>query len=272
MIVGTQSYVWHQICQETGKNLSEHWDEVLAQVAQSGCQAFESTGDAIATPELAEAMGCLLARHGLAMPSVYAGSRLHDERWEESVKEVLAGAKLAKQLGATVLVTNPQPLQQDKTDDQLRLQAKALDALGRELKEIGLRLAFHNHSPEMRAGAREFHHMMLGTDPAHVGLCLDAHWIYRGAGNSEVALYDIVQLYGSRIVSLHLRQSREGVWTQTLCEGDIDYQPLVAALHNLNFDGPLIMEQAIEQGTPTDLPPVERERISRDWVRSVFGA
>lgn len=272
MIVGTQSYTWYQAYQEAqGKRLSEHWDQVLAQVAQSGCQAFENSADAIATPELAEAMGRLLAKHGLTMPSVYAGSRLHDERWEESVEQVLEQARLAKSLGTTVLVTNPQPLPQDKTDDQLRLQAKALDTLGGELRKLGLRLAFHNHSVEMRASAREFHHMMLGTDPAHVGLCLDTHWIYRGAGNSQVALYDIVQLYGPRLASLHLRQSRAGIWTQTLCDGDIDYRPLVAILRGLRFDGPLIMEQAVEQGTPTDLPPVERERQSRQWVHSVFG-
>lgn len=272
MIVGTQSYTWYQAYQEAqGKPLAEHWDEVLAQVAQAGCQAFENTVDAIATPALAEAMGRLLAKHGLSMPSVYAGSRLHDEGWEESVREVLERARLARQLGATVLVTNPQPLPQDKTDAQLRLQARALDTLGRELRSLGLRLAFHNHSVEMRASAREFHHMLLGTDPAHVGLCLDTHWIYRGAGNSQVALEDIVQLYGARIASLHLRQSRSGVWTQTLCDGDLDYGPLVASLRALRFDGPLIMEQAVEAGTPTGLPPVERERLSRQWVRTVFG-
>jgi inosose dehydratase len=272
MIVGTQSYTWYQAYQEAqGKPLSEHWDEILAQVAEAGCQAFENTVDAIATPELAEAMGRLLAKHGLTMPSVYAGSRLHDERWEESVTEVLERAQFARQLGATVLVTNPQPLPQDKTDAELRIQAKALDILGRELRGLGLRLAFHNHSVEMRASAREFHHMLLGTDPAHVGLCLDTHWIYRGAGNSEVALYDIVQLYGARIASLHLRQSRHGIWTQSLCAGDIDYSPLVASLRALRFDGPLIMEQAVEVGTPRDLPAVERERLSRQWVRAVFG-
>ncbi len=114
--------------------------------------------------------------------------------------------------------------------------------------------------------------MMLGTDPAHVGLCLDAHWIYRGAGNSEVALYDIVKLYGPRIASLHLRQSRGGVWAQTLGDGDIDYRPLAAALRALSFDGPAILEQCFEEGTPSDLPPVERERRSRQWVRGMFGA
>ena len=271
MIVGTQSYTWYQIYAAQGKKHTEHWDEIQAQVAAAGIGACEHTADAIATPELAESMGQLLAKHGLKLPSVYAGSRLHDDRWEESVQEVLAGARLAKQLGATVLVTNPQPLAEDKSDAQLRQQARGMDVLGRELAGMGMRLAFHNHTPEMRASAREFHHMMLGTDPANVGLCLDAHWVYRGAGNSEVALYDIVKLYGSRIASLHIRQSQNGIWSQTFGEGDIDYRPLAGLLRETKFAGPLILEQCFEQGTPADLPPVERERRSRQRVREVFG-
>jgi inosose dehydratase len=52
--------------------------------------------------------------------------------------------------------------------------------------------------------AREFHHMMAGTDPDKVSLCLDAHWIYRGSGNSSVALFDVLKLYGSRTREIHL--------------------------------------------------------------------
>ena len=271
MIVGTQTYTWYLIYHAQGKKHTEHWDELLAQVAAAGCQAFEHNSDAITTPALRDALAACMARHGLKTPSVYAGSRLHDDGWEKSVQEVLAVADSAKMLGARILVTNPQPLPQDKTDAQLRLQARALDVLGRELAAKGMRLAYHNHSVEMRASAREFHHMMVGTDPAHVGLCLDAHWIFRGAGNSEVALYDVVKLYGARIASLHLRQSHGGVWSETFGDGDIDYRPLAAALRGLRFDGPLILEQCAETGTPQELPPVERERRSRQWVREVFG-
>ena len=83
-------------------------------------------------------------------------------------------------------------------------------------------LAYHNHDAEMREGAREFHHMLTGTDPANVKLCLDAHWIYRGSGNSQVALFDIVEIYVDRIVELHLRQSHDGIWSEVFGEGDIN--------------------------------------------------
>jgi len=80
---------------------------------------------------------------------------------------------------------------------------------------MGLTLSYHNHDIELRNAAREFHHMMVGTDPAYVTLCLDAHWIYRGAGNSAVALFDVLKLYGPRITELHLRQSKDNIWTET---------------------------------------------------------
>ncbi|OHB77560.1 MAG: hypothetical protein A2Z25_14480 [Planctomycetes bacterium RBG_16_55_9] len=64
-------------------------------------------------------------------------------------------------------VTNPSPIRwggpENKDDVQLRVQAAALEKLGRELRAIGLILSYHNHDIELRNAAREFHHMMVGS-------------------------------------------------------------------------------------------------------------
>ena len=70
MIVGTQSYTWHQVCAEQGKKLNDHWADVLPLVAQSGCQAIEHNSDAIGSPELAERMAALLGAHGPEIATV----------------------------------------------------------------------------------------------------------------------------------------------------------------------------------------------------------
>ena len=155
----------------------------------------------------------LLKKHGLEMRSLYVNSTLHDAaQADKSIEEVLAAAAKAKAVGTRIIVTNPSPIRwggpENKTDEQLKIQAAALDKLGARLKPMGLILAYHNHDMELRNAAREFHHMMVGTDPANVTLCLDAHWIYRGAGNSQVALFDVLKLYGPRVTELHLRQIR----------------------------------------------------------------
>ena len=147
-----------------------------------------------------------------------------------------------------------------------------MDKLGGQLKSLGLTLAYHNHDIELRNAAREFHHMMVGTDPKHVTLCLDAHWIYRGAGNSAVALFDVLKLYGPRVSELHLRQSAKNIWTETFDAGDIDYPALAKYLRNIGVQPHLVLEQAPEKDTPKTMDAVESHRRGIEYARRAFGA
>ncbi|MCB1128969.1 MAG: TIM barrel protein, partial [Verrucomicrobiae bacterium] len=210
------------------------------------------------------------------MRSLYVNSSLHEaEQAEKSIQEILAIAKAARAVGTRIIVTNPNPIQwggeQNKTDAQLQTQARALNSLGEQLADLDLKLAYHNHDIELRNAAREFHHMMVGTDPRVVHLCLDAHWVYRGSGNSAVALFDIVELYGKRVVELHVRQSHEGVWSEVFtARDDIDYARLVAALVRHGVRPLVVLEQAPEKGTPKTLTAVEAIRRSAIEARRVF--
>jgi inosose dehydratase len=206
---------------------------------------------------------------------MYVNSVLHDpEEAQDNINAIVRLAKTAKVLGVQIIVTNPSPIRwggdEDKTDDQLKVQADALDQLGSQLREIDLTLAYHNHDAEMRHSAREFHHMMLGTDPENVKLCLDAHWIYRGSGNSQVALFDIVKLYQDRIAELHLRQSKEGIWTEAFGPGDIDYERLADLLKAKGQQPHLVLEQAVEKGTPHTMNGVQAHQQGLAYVKQVF--
>jgi inosose dehydratase len=105
-----------------------------------------------------------------------------------------------------------------------------------------------------------------------VSLCLDTHWVYRGAGNSMVALEDIIRLYATRVAELHLRQSRGGVWSETLDEGDIDYLEVARILAGRGVKPHLVLEQAIEASSPRSLDVVEAHRRSVAYTRRVFAA
>jgi inosose dehydratase len=210
-----------------------------------------------------------LATSGLEMRSIYVNSVLHDaEKVEDSMTTVVQIAKAARKLGTRIVVTNPSPLRwggpEDKSDAQLRLQARALDRLGAQLRELGIALAYHNHDAELRQGGREFHHMLTATDPANVKFCLDAHWVYRGCGDSEVAVFDALAHYHQRIVELHLRQSNSGVWTEAFAmEGDIDYPRLFQFLFERDIHPHLVLEQAVEAASPKELDVVEAHRRGR---------
>lgn len=270
--VACNSYSWAVFYQRQGRNFDQMLDEGLAEVAASGLDGYEpSLADIAQVDRLAP----LLKKHGLEMRSFYVNSLLHEaDQADQSIEQILTVAGRAKEAGARIVVTNPSPLAwggpQNKNDAQLKTQAVALNRLGAELKKTGLTLAYHNHDMELREAAREFHHMMLGTDPANVTLCLDSHWVYRGSGNSQVALFDIVKLYGSRVSELHLRQSKDGVWTEALGEGDIDYRAFASALRETGARPHVVLEQAIEKGSPDTMKPVEAFKESTEYVRRLF--
>ena len=241
-------YPWLTYYRRDGRDFNASLEAGMADVARSGVDGFEPLATA---PEDIDRLVPLLARHNLEIRSLYVNSVLHDpDQAEASIRTVLSIAAKAKAAGTRIIVTNPSPIRwggpEDKDDTQLRFQAKMLDKLGAELKAMGMVLSYHNHDIELRNAAREFHHMMLGTDPAHVTLCLDAHWIYRGSGNSAVAVFDVAKLYGRRITELHLRQSRGGIWSETLGDGDLDYPALAEYLSSLGVKPHLVLEQAVE--------------------------
>lgn len=272
--LAVNQYPWITYFQRDGRDHAREVEQAIAQSAAAGLDGYEPLA---ASPADLHALAPLLKKHGLEMRSLYVNSTLHDEaRAERSIAEVLAIADAARGMGCRIVVTNPSPIRwggpEDKTDAQLEAQARALGRLGKALADRGMTLAYHNHDPELRNAAREFHHMMLATDPAHVTLCLDAHWIYRGSGNSQVALFDVLKLYGRRITELHLRQSAKGTWTEAFGDGDIDYGRLARELEALKVRPHLVLEQAVEKGTPRTMDGLAAHRASTVYARRTFAS
>jgi len=270
--IACQQYTWYSYFLREGKNWMEDVNDSFNAFLKSGLNGYEPS---FTNPDEVNPLHQSMAKHNIWSKSMYVNSTLHEpELVEQSIAEVLAIAKEAKQIGIEILVTNPMPIRwggpENKTDEQLHTQALALNVLGKELKSLGLTLAYHNHDAEMRESAREFHHMMTGTEPENVKLCLDAHWIYRGSGNSQVALFDIVELYNERIVELHLRQSHNGVWSEIFGEGDIDYLKLAGILNKKGIKPNIVLEQAAEEGTPYTINAIEAINKSLVNVEKVF--
>ncbi len=164
-------------------------------------------------------------------------------------------------------MVNPDPAGREKTDEELAAQARALNLLGERLRDLGLFLAVHTHDPEMRSGAREWYHMLRNTSPEAVFFCLDLHWVLRGGQDP----YKLLEDAGSRLVDLHLRNSKDGVWTESLSDGDIDYRKVAEILRRAGYKGLYTIELAYEEGTRPGRSVEENLRRSREYAASVFG-
>jgi inosose dehydratase len=271
--IASQTYNWHTFYRREGKEWGSDLDAHIAEYVQTGLTAIEPS---LASVDFTRTLVPILKKHGLAMPSAYVNSVLHKKgEAEKSVNEVLAIAEAAKGSGVKIFVTNPTPIQWGvttavKSDAELMEQSKNVERLGAALRERGITLAYHTHDMEMLAGAREFHHVLQNTSPRHVAFCYDVHWIYRGAQNSQVAVFDILKMYGKRIVELHIRQSVGGIWCETFGSGDIDYQRFVKELVALKIRPHLVIEQCVEAKTPHTMDAVAAHKIDLAEVQKVF--
>lgn len=115
---------------------------------------------------------------------------------------------------------------------------------GAAFKEAGLRFGYHIHGYEFVPGDGEgktrFDELMAATNPETVFYQLDVFWAFISAAD-PVAL---LETYGSRWISLHVKDLRKGVareagtsWTSpenkvVVGTGQIDWSAVYAAAHN----------------------------------------
>ncbi len=274
-MLATNIYPWLTFYRRQGRDFEANLESSIKQIKKSGADSLEPI---LSTPEKTVQLADVLIDQGVAMVSAYVNSKLHEKTdVRESIETVLKLARIAQdQMGTKIIVTNPIPIHWDgpenKNDDQIKLQGESLTNLGEALSREGLTLAYHNHDPELRLAGREFHHMLASTDPRYVKFCLDSHWIFRGSGDSNVALYDVIKLYGDRIVELHVRQSREGIWTETLGDGDIDYSFLTKVIREIGIHPLVTVEQAVEENSPNTMDSLAAHKISHAIARDIFAS
>ncbi len=272
--ISCNTYNWYSFYSRDGKEWGKDIDSDIKHFSQSGILAIEPNIESVS-------MGTVfidaLKKYNILMPSIYVNTVLHKpNEVQASVQKVLDIAELVKPYGTKIIVTNPSPIAwgstKNKSDAELTAQAIALNELGAKLRARGITLAYHTHDMEMKAGAREFHHMLQNTAPRNVSFCYDVHWIYRGSENSSVAVFDVLKMYGHRIAELHIRQSDQGIWKETFsAKGDIDYSRFAAYLKKMGIKPHLVIEQCVEATSPNTMGVMEAHKVDLINVKKLFG-
>lgn len=267
--LSVEGYIWTQYFSRQKETLAAGEEEALAATQRAGYRRVELS-DPFFKPEVRNRTRELLARFQLSPESVYAGTTLHEAPAAEgSIQAVLELAEFLKPLGTRVIITNPSPKpgHAPKTDAELETQATSINRLGAELRRRGIRLLLHHHTPELADHAREWWYELAHTDPALAGCCVDVHWAYRGGQQ----VMPFLRRVGARVESLHLRNSHDGIWMEDFGPGDVDYVPIAAYLHRMNYRGFLVVELAYEKGTVTTRSLEADLRRSRIYTERIFG-
>jgi len=144
--------------------------------------------------------------------------------------------------------------------------AKRLDAVGAKLREVGLRLSYHNHNVEFEKFEGDdrckLDILYENTDPKNLCAELDTAWVQVGGADSAAYLLK----YKNRCSIIHVKdlaaEKRNGqVWFTPLGQGVLDWPAIFQAAREAGVEW-----YAYEQDT-CEGDPLDDARISYEFLK-----
>jgi len=146
--------------------------------------------------------------------------------------------------------------------------AKRLDTIGAKLREVGMRLSYHNHDTEFGTFEGDARRMLdilyASTGPANLFAELDTAWVY--AGGADPAEY--IQKYTKRCPVIHVKdlavEKRDGrVWFVPLGEGILRWPSIFQAGKEAGVEW-YVYEQDTCDGDPMDSARISFEFLKKN--------
>jgi sugar phosphate isomerase/epimerase len=170
------------------------------------------------------------------------------------------------EVGGHTLGTSVGDARRKKTSAELDAQAEMLRKLTETCVANGVVLNLHNHIYEVQDDEYDLRGTLTRIPDAKLGPDID--WLV----GAKVEPVSFIHRYGARIVYAHLRDRKaDGVWSEAMGEGAIDYAAVGRALHEAKFSGTLAIELAHPAGFTPTRPLRESFKMSREYVRRVMG-
>ncbi len=264
-----EAYIFQQYASRQGKKLRDVLGEVIPMAQAAGFRNIELNTEFF-VPDIRARTLDLVRSSKLSMPSVYVGGVMHEEASAaKTIQQAVEIGSLCKPFGCAAVVHNPSPKPKsaEKSDDELKLQAKLLNQMGQTLGQNGLSLRVHHHTPEMVNDAREWRYILHNTDPKHVQLCMDLDWVHQGGQDSLALLKE----GGWRVTEIHVRNSKNKLWLESVEDGDIDYREIARYLNTSGLSPLVVAELAYAEKTEITRSLQEDLRRSRLYTGQIFG-
>ena len=137
------------------------------------------------------------------------------------------------------------------------VEPKGFDSVEKLCEEFNIKIAIHNHGPHARYDkVADTLKAVEGRSPL-IGACLDTGHCIRSAEKP----HEVVKALGPRLISMHLKDWITGGEEQIIGEGDLDLAALVAAMKEVNFTGPVMMEY---ENSP-EAPVADMQKGLANW-------
>lgn len=199
-----------------------------------------------------------IERRGVGLIGLHLGAGLFDPANIEAERELLFRvARGTKALGGDHVIMSGRelPVRADGSVEPAALAAKIREAnrLGRELAEMGVRFAIHNHQHEVAHDGAELRELLAATETS-VSLLFDVGHVL----HHEMDVPNFIREQGDRIAGLHLRDVGGGKEV-LIGTGEVQFSAIADALCETAWQGWLILELN-EHGGLSSRDLVERAR------------
>ena len=146
-----------------------------------------------------------------------------------------------------------------------KANAELLNKFGKQVKDAGLVLGYHNHHTEFKkfGDKMAYTELMSATDPKLVKIELDVGWVV-AAGQDPIAL---LNKYQGRVMALHVKDigkldpDPHKATTVAVGEGTIDWKKVIGTAH---ANG--VKHYFYEQEPPYTRPVLDSAKISADYL------
>ena len=255
------------------------FEQVLDEIKETGYIGTE-LGDWGYMPTLPSQLREEIQKRGLELLGAFVPVALADvTKHEAGVSSALKVAELMYSAGyknAFIVLADDNCANPERTLNAGRIQpemslsdtqwvhyAQGADKIAKAVKDaFGIRTVFHHHCAGYVETPQEIDKLLTLTDPKFLGLCLDMGHYAFGGGNPVEAL----KKYADRIWHVHFKDFdpkiasvsrkangdyfdaiKRGVFCE-LGKGGVDFEAIVALLHQLKYDDWIVVEQDILPG------------------------
>ncbi len=196
--------------------------DFLGTVAKAADMGYDGVQFAGFFDTTAEQVRDLLNEKGIEAAGAHIGL---DQLRGDQLAETL---EYNKTINNSLIICPYIPEEMRQSGDDYRKLAELLNEIGAACLQEGFTFAYHNHAFEFEKYGDKtgFEILYKNTDPAYVKMELDCFWaLYAGYDPN-----DIIQTYGDRVVSLHIKdikkRGNENVSTE-IGNGHLDIEEII---------------------------------------------
>jgi len=261
------AHPWVYAAPLPGYDITPVLDRIFADLSYAGVDGVELMDTALRHADVVPRVRDLSRRYSLpVIGASYQAPMWNREKHAEIIEDARAVIGRIAEVGGHTLGTSVGDARRKKTAAELDAQAEMLLKLTEICVANGVVLNLHNHIYEVQDDEYDLRGTLTRIPDAKLGPDID--WLV----GAKVDPVSFIHRYGARIVYAHLRDRKaDGVWSEAMGEGAIDYAAAGRALHDVKFSGTLAIELAHPAGFTPTRPLRESFKLSREYVRRVMG-